>query len=128
MLGLEDFLQITYFYIKFSGIAYNQFLRDLKISCENDLGYCLQKSNRSLAPRRPDFNRLYQAYCQEKYGSRNGAEMYSHLNQVVSSYLQEEHDALVTFQAYEQTEEETITFILAMVTPQMKRVHNMVRI
>ena len=92
-----------------------------------------KKADRSIAPRRPDFNRLYQRYSNEKYGARNGAEMFKQLDQVIKDYIEENTEASIKFQPYEEVIEEEnestiIPFILAIVTAQMKRVHRLVSI
>ena len=99
-----------------------------------DLSYLKKKADRSITPRRPDFNRLYYAYSKEKNGARNGAEMFMHLDQVVNKYIEEFTGASVKFQSYEEVndaekEETVITpFILIIVTERMKRVHQLVSI
>ena len=112
-----------------AGLAYQQFVKDLRLSCGSDeIEYFRKKSDRSLCPRRPDFNRLYQTYCRERYGGRNGAAMFEHLNEVVESYLEENKESKIEFQAYNETDDTTIPFILVMMTDLMKRVHQMVRL
>ena len=48
--------------------TYNEFLLNLKIDCQDDLNFHLQKADRSECPRRRDFNPLYIKYCQEHFG------------------------------------------------------------
>ena len=116
----------------FLGLAYHQFLRELKISCDADnqseFEYLRRKADRALCPRRPDFNRLYYSYCTEKYGARNGSEMFEQLDQVVIEYKAQHKNASVAFQAYEESGNEIIPFILVIVTEQMKRIHQLVRV
>ena len=116
----------------FSGLAHYEFLKQLKDICKElddpDLTYMKRKADRSLTPRRPDFNRLYVTYKEEKYGVRNGAEMFAQLDQVIQEHIKEFTDASIKFQAYEEEvgeDEETLVtpFILVIVTEQMKRVH-----
>ena len=111
--------------LSFSGLAYNEFLRDLQ-TCQSDLDYHVKKADRSISPRRPDYNRLYHAYCRENYGSRNGQEMFQQINSLVCSYKAEHSDASVLFQAYEETENSINPFIMVLITPLMRRVHQMV--
>ena len=118
------------------GLAYFQFLKNLKEICDElehpDLIYMKTKADRSLTPRRPDFNRLYQTYKNEKYGEKNGPVMFAQLEQVIKDYIEEHTDATIDFQPYseEVTEDEdgmvVKPFILVIVTDQMKRVHKLV--
>ena len=90
-----------------------------------------RKADRALTPRRPDYNRLYQAYSKEKFGARNGVEMFTHLDEVIKDYIKEYVDATIQFQPYEEDVgedgEPVITpFILIIVTERMKRVHKFV--
>ena len=88
-----------------------------------------RKADRALTPRRPDYNRLYQAYSKEKFEA--GVEMFTHLDEVIKDYIKEYVDATIQFQPYEedvgQDGEQVITpFILVIVTEGMKRVHKFV--
>ena len=62
------------------GLAHYEFLKQLKNMCETlenaDMAYMKYKADRSLTPRRPDFNRLFTIYKKEKYGEKNGAAMF----------------------------------------------------
>ena len=75
------------------GLAHQQFLKDLKDLCKEmdnpDLTYMKKKSDRSITPRRPDYNRLYAAYSKEKFGVRNGIAMFAQLDQVIKDYINE---------------------------------------
>ena len=85
-----------------------------------------------MTPRRPDYNRLYYKYTKEKYGARNGFELFAQLAQVISQYMELNEDASFAFQPYEVNEEgdeEVVTpFILVVVTEQMKRIHKLVSV
>ena len=113
-------------YLLCLGLAYQQFLKDLKLSCQTELEYLLKKADRSVCPRRPDYNRLFQAYCREKYGDRNGSAMFEQLSEVIREYQLEKPDLAIAFQAYEESGEAVTPFILVMITDLMKRVHQMV--
>ena len=58
----------------YSSLAYKQFPSQLRSTSPSEDDYQVNKADRSLSPRRPDYNRLYTAYCKEKYGSKNGIE------------------------------------------------------
>ena len=119
------------------GVAHFEFLKQLKDLCDGldkpEMAYMKKKADRSLTPRRPDFNRLYQAYKKEKYGERNGPVMFAQLSQVIEDYIKNYIDATIRYQPYQEEvgdEEETLVtpFILAIVTEQMKRVHKLVSV
>ena len=114
----------------FLGLAYREYLQELKSSCKgNDLEYHVKKADRSLCPRRPDFNRLYSTYCKEKFGAKNGPEMFQRLHEKAEEYMASNTESCVTMQKYEEREnsQESQPFILTILTPLMKRVHYMVR-
>ena len=83
----------------------------------------MRKADRSLCPRRQDFNRLYADFCKDKYGEKNGAMMFVALEERVDEYCHLNPDSTVKFQKYEECGDEITPFILAIVTPLMKRVH-----
>ena len=95
----------------------------MRFECKDELEYHRIKSDRSICPRRPDFNRLYSNYCKEKYGSKNGKEMFEHLEEKISNYNKAYPESIVNFQRYEESESNVTPLIL---TPLMKRVHTMV--
>ena len=84
------------------------------------------KADRSKTPRRQDFNRLYSTFCKENFGSKNGAEMFECLTQRISEYKQENEESSIDFQRYEDFEDVVTPFIMVIITPLMKRVHEMV--
>jgi len=76
----------SYFDSGFSpGLARDQFLKELKESCDSELQFLIKCRDRSISPRRPDYNRLYSDYCKEKYGDRNGVGMFAHLSDVIKA-------------------------------------------
>ena len=107
-------------------MAHREYLRNLRLSSSSDLDYHQRKADRSICPRRQDFNRLYADFCKEKYGARNGKEMFDSLNYRVAAYQEENPESTVEFQRYEENGENITPFILTIVTPLMKRVHLMV--
>lgn len=84
------------------------------------------KADRSVVPRRPDFNRLYASFCDEKYGAKNGEKMFDALEAVIEEYMEANEGSIIQFQRFKQIEKETQPFIMTIVTPLMKRVHAMV--
>jgi hypothetical protein len=120
------YLKLFCFYL---GLAYQQFVKDLRLSCKDELSYFRIKSDRSHCPRRADFNRLWTSYCREKYGDRNGAPMFEQVNKVVMSYEEQNPDTASFFQPYEEGDNGVIApFILVIVTEFMLRVHQLVSV
>ena len=97
--------KISHIVIFFLGLAYREFLRELQLSCTTDLEYHELKDNRAFSPRRPDYNRLYASYCKERYGARNGSEMFSALSEDIETYLKNNPGAIITFQEYQENED-----------------------
>ena len=112
------------------GLAYREYLREIKMTCKDDLDYHMKIADRSVCPRRPDFNRLWSAYCKERYGAKNGPEMFETLHEKVDHYKKCNLESRITMQRYVESEnpEDKQPFILTILTPLMKRVHNMVNI
>ena len=111
-------------------MAHREFCHQLKRQCSNDLEYHRVKADRSKAPRRQDFNRLYNTFCKERFGARNGHGMFQCLEERIEQYKENNPDCFAKMQRYEECDDnETIVqpFILTVVTPLMKRVHEMVR-
>ena len=46
-----------------------------------------KKVDRSLYPRRRDFNFLYSQFCKEKFGGKNGADMFYKMELKIKEYL-----------------------------------------
>lgn len=61
------------------GSAYKELLRQLKSECSSDVEYHLRLSDRSIVPRRHDFNAIYGQFTKEKFGTGNIQEMYKQL-------------------------------------------------
>ena len=98
----------------------------LELSCSDDLEYHRKKSDRSITPRRPDFNRLYASYCKDKYGAKNGSEMFENLHSRIEEYITNNEGASIKFQKFAEYEEEMVPLILTIITPLMQRVHFLV--
>ena len=52
-------------------LAYKEFLQNLRKDCDDELIFHKQKADRSVCPRRRDFNFLYSQFCKEKFGGKN---------------------------------------------------------
>jgi hypothetical protein len=99
--------------------ARQQFLKELKASCINDIDYHLKKADRSITPRRRDFHYLYDQYNKENFGGKN-VEMYEKLAEKIGEYNKEHPEASTHYQLYGGDE---TPLLIAIVTPLMKRVH-----
>ena len=104
--------------------AYREYLCVLRKICRDELEFHLKKADRSITPRRRDFNYLYKKYCLACFGGKDSAEMFEMLASKIEEFTQKEPDTRINYQVY-NTEEES-PFILAIVTPLMQRVHTMV--
>ncbi|XP_066923705.1 uncharacterized protein [Clytia hemisphaerica] len=105
--------------------AYQEFLRTLKLHCEDQIKFHLSKADRSKCPRRRDFNSLYIKFCKEKFGGKNGADMFEKLKERINQFEENMDGIKVAYQLY--NEDENSALILAILTPLMIRVHRMVR-
>ena len=101
--------------------AYNEFLRKLLSNSEDELNFHLKKADRSKCPRRRDFNSLYIKYCHEKFGGRNGAELFDKLEEKINEFMESNEGAKISYQFYNK--DQNLALILAIVTPLIQRVH-----
>ena len=62
-----------------AGLAYREYWRLTKLKAINDVELHKMMSDRSLFPRRIDFNTLYTEYNRSKYGTQNTAAMFAKL-------------------------------------------------
>ena len=53
-----------------------QYLKELRVTCSDELTYHKKKADRSVTPRKRDFNHLYSKFGEEKFGGK-GPLMYS---------------------------------------------------
>ena len=107
-------------------LAYKEFLQNLRAECEDELIFHKQKADRSLCPRRRDFNFLYSQYCRDKFGGKNGTEMFKNMETRINSYLEENKDSKIKYQLFDGPLEQPL--IISIMTPLMCRVHEMVRL
>ena len=99
--------------------ARHQFMKDLRITCPDDVIFHKKKANRSVTPRRRDFNYLYSKFTKEKFGGHQEG-MFVKLAEKLSEYTQANPEAAVNYQVYAG---DNVPLIVAIVTPLMKRVH-----
>ena len=104
--------------------AYQEFLRQLRSECKDDIEYHKRLSDRSQAPRRKDFNDIYTNFKKERFGTASLADMFCALDEKVKNLQEKDDDYTVKFQKFD--EEIDQPFILVVITPLMKRVHKRV--
>ena len=95
-----------------------QYLKEIRETCTNDLEF-LKKADRSVVPRRRDFNYLYTKFGIERFGGR-GVLMFSKLVEKLEEYKTENPEATVSHQMYKGDQR---PLIIAIVSPLLKRVH-----
>ncbi|XP_035660668.1 uncharacterized protein LOC118405331 [Branchiostoma floridae] len=98
--------------------ARQQFLSDLKSDCMDEITFHRQKADRSIMPRKRDFNYLYEQFGRERYGGKD-SQMFVKLKERLDSYKEENPEASIKCQIYEG---DSKPLIIALVTPLMKRV------
>ncbi|XP_048589237.1 uncharacterized protein LOC116618843 [Nematostella vectensis] len=103
--------------------ARQQYLKELKQSCNDDLEFHRKKANRAVVPRRRDFSYLYTQYGKDRYGGQ-GVMMYQRLAERLEQYSKDNPDATTHHQVYGGEDK---PLLVAIVTPLMKRVHNEVQ-
>ena len=84
--------------------VYNEFLRNLQSNSEDELIFHLKKADRSTCPRRRDFNSLYIKYCHEKFGGRNGAEMFDKLEEKINEFMESNKGVKISYHLYNKDE------------------------
>ena len=105
--------------------ANREILQNLRKRSKNEAAFHIQKANRSVCPRRRDFNSLYTNYCRKHFGGKNGEATFSMKCAKIDEFKAAEPEVKVEYSVYNNEEESPL--ILAIVTPLMARVHQMVR-
>lgn len=99
--------------------ARQQHLKELRATCSDELTYHKKKADRSVTPRKRDFNHLYSKFGEEKFGGK-GPLMFEKLEEKLQDYKKSHPGATINHQLYEGDE---TPLIIAIVSPLMKRVH-----
>ena len=108
------------------GAAHREFLQQLRSECKNDLEYHIRLSDRSEAPRREDFNRIYYDFTKERFGTGSITEMFIALKRRIKDLKEKDAEFTIEYQKFD--EEINQPFIMVVITPLMKRFHNLVSI
>ena len=106
--------------------AHKEFMRQLKSECSDDLEYHLKLADRSIFPRRMDFNIAYGKFTKSAYGTTNLKEMYKQLDSRIKALKEKDSDYTLACQEFE--EENNQSFILVILTPLLKNVHKLVSV
>ena len=93
-------------------------MRQLKSESSNDLEYHLKLADRSIVPRRMEFNIAYGKFMKSAYGTTNLIEMYRQLDSRIKALKEKDSDYNLVYQEFEV--ENNQPFILVMVTPLIK--------
>jgi len=72
---INDLFEIGYT----PSLAYREFISVMKAETTNDFDFHIKMSNRSVMPRRSDFNLLFKTYNEVKYGTRDLCSICQHL-------------------------------------------------
>lgn len=117
---------ITQMYVSglLPGAAHREFLRQLRSECKDDLEYHRRLSDRSEAPRREDFNRIYSDFKEERFGTGSISDMFSALEERIKDLKEKDAEYTIEYQKFDETINQP--FIMVVITPLMKRVHKLV--
>ena len=103
--------------------ARQQYLKELKESCQDELEFHRKKANRAVMPRKRDFSYLYTQFGKERYGGQ-GVMMFERLSERLQQYKKDNPEATT---CYQMCEGDDTPLIIAIVTPLMNRVHKEVQ-
>ena len=103
--------------------ARQQYLKELKESCQDELEFHRKKANRAVMPRKRDFSYLYTQFGKDRYGGQ-GVMMFERLSERLQQYKKDNSEATTCYQMYEGDD---TPLIIAIVTPLMNRVHKEVQ-
>ena len=104
------------------GTAYREFVNKLKLSYDNTTEYQKAKADRSICPRRTDFNFLYVEYNRQKFGGSEVAMVMHILEDRVAAIRESRPDIKLNLSHSTDS-----PLLLSIVTPLMQRVHHHVR-
>ena len=105
------------------GATHRVFMQQLRSEYNTEIEYHQQLADRSLVPRRNDFNNLYKEYNRKTYGIGSLSYMFSALKERLETL---DKDKGYSFAYQEYSEEMNQPFIVVIITPVMRRIHEMV--
>jgi hypothetical protein len=103
------------------GAAHREFFRQLRSECQDELEYHKRLSDRSEAPRREDFNRIYSNIKEEGFGTGSMSDMFSALEEGIKDLKEKDAEYTIEYQKFDEIINHP--FIMVVITPLMKRVH-----
>ena len=106
------------------GAAHRELMKQVRSECINEEQYHVRIADRSQVPRKSDFNNLYKEYNRKKFGTENLSQMFLTLNKRIEELKKQSSNYILHFQEF--IAEADQPFILIIVTPLMRRVHQMV--
>ena len=101
-----------------------QFKENLRDQYPDLLDYQRALADRSKLPRRSDFYNIYTNHFKEVFGAKNGQKMMDALNARIKESEEDDPGMSIFKQSFDSDTNKP--FVLAIVTPFMKRVHSMV--
>ena len=107
-----------------AGAAHKDLIGQLRSECSDDQEYEIKLADRSIIPRRPDMNRLYGQFTKNMFGNSNIESMFEMLEEKINELKEESSD--YTFRFLKFVLELCQPFILVVITPHMRRVHQMI--
>ena len=84
------------------GAAYREFLRQLRSECKDNLEYHRRLSDRSEAPRREDFNRIYSDFKQECFGTGSMSDMFATLEERIKDLKEKDAEYTIEYQKFDE--------------------------
>ena len=90
---------------------------------KSNIDYLITKANRSVVPRRPDFNQFYAVFCDRQKLPKNCVIILDVLQDILEEYQSANEGSISEFHCFEQTESETQLFIMSIITALMKKVY-----
>ena len=96
------------------GAAYRELLRQFRSECKDDLEYHQRLSDRSVAPRRKDFNDIYDEFKKEQFGTGSLADMFASLEERIKCLKEKDKEYVIEYQPFHKKIDQP--FILIMVT------------
>ena len=103
--------------------ARHLFLKQLRLSCKDDIEFHIKRSNRLYAPRKRDFFHLYEKFVKDKFGGHDN-RMFDKLEESLLIYKETHPQSRIKYQMFDGDHQ---PLIIAIVTPLMLRVHHKIK-
>ena len=106
------------------GTAHKDLICQFRSECSDNQEYEIKLADRPIIPKRPDMNRLYGLFTKNMFGNSNIESMFEMLEEKINELKEESSDYTFRFLKFDL--ELCQPFILVVITPLMKRVHQMI--